>query len=156
MAPCNLKRDVDRLRPEGEERDMAETTQQREGHHPGPPDGKVIGAVAPASVETVRAALVAAGFPADRIDVVNSEELEHIEKEHMHNGVVGLLERFVLSIGEDLSAMEELRAAALDGAVLIGVPVAEDDDAKHRVAQILHEHEAHVVTHFGRWTITSL
>jgi hypothetical protein len=139
---------------EGEERTVAETTQQQHPHHPGPPDGKVIGAVPPASVEAVKADLVTAGFPADRIDEVTSEELEHIEAHHSEHRLRGLFERFVLSIGEDLTAMEELRAAALGGAILIGVPV--DGDAQiHRASQVLREHGAHEVTHFGRWTITS-
>lgn len=134
---------------------MTETTQQQH-MHPGPPDGKVIGAVSPASVDAVKAALVAAGFPADQIDEVTSEEIEHIEAEHVGHGLVGLFHRFVLSVGEDLAAMEELRAAARGGAILIGVPVAEDSDALHRAGRILREHGAHEVTHFGRWTISSL
>ena len=134
---------------------MAETTQQREGDHPGPPDGKVIGAVSPSSVDAVKAALLAAGFPDDQIDEVNSEEIEHIVAEHAGNGPVGLFHRFLLSVGEDLAAMEELREAARDGAILIGVPVAEDDDAKYRAGRVLREHGAHEVTHFGRWKITS-
>jgi hypothetical protein len=134
---------------------VAETIQQREGHHPGPPDGKVIGAVSPSSVAAVKVALIAAGFPADRIDEVSSEEIEHIEAEHAGHGPAGLFHRFLLSVGEDLAAMEELRDAARDGAILIGVPVAEDD-ARHRAGRILREHGAHEVTHFGRWKITSL
>jgi hypothetical protein len=139
---------------EDEEINVAETTQHREAHHPGPPDGKVIGALAPASVDAVIAALVAAGYSADHIDTVTGEELEHIETPHNDNRLLGLFERFLLSMGEDLAAMEELRAAALDGAILIGVPVV-GDESMHRAGRILLEHGAREVTHFGRWTITS-
>lgn len=133
---------------------MAETTEQ-EHHRPGPPDGKVIGAVAPASVETVIAALAAAGFPAERIDRVTGEELADVRTPHNDNRVVGLFERFLLSMGEDLAAMEELRNLALAGSILIGVPV-HGEAQMHRAGQVLREHGAHEITHFGRWVITTL
>lgn len=134
---------------------MVESSQNSEGREIGPPDGKVIGALDPNAVTATTAALVAAGFPADRIDIVTAADLETLQGPFAHDGVRGFVERFILSLGEELNSLGELRTMASNGHTLIGVPV-ESDDGMQLAAKVLREHGAHTVTHFGRWTITSL
>jgi hypothetical protein len=128
--------------------------EHQERHHPGGPAGKVVGALAPSTVDAVREALVAAGYDGDRIDVMTAEEVQQLDSPFTEDGLRGIVDRFVLSLGEDLSAMEELRQEAIKGRVLVGVPVTSEE-ASLRVSQILHEHGAHEVTHFGRWSVSS-
>lgn len=134
---------------------MTEPAQHREPRDVGPPDGKVIGAIEPTAVGVVIVALAGAGFPADQIDVVTAADLETIGGPFEQDGLRGFIERFLLSLGEELTAGEELRRMASAGHTLIGVPV-EGDEAMHRAAKVLRDHGAHEVTHFGRWTITTL
>lgn len=134
---------------------MNETVQARGAREIGPPDGKVIGAVEPEAAAKVCVALASAGFPADQIDIVSAADLEMLNSPFEREGLRGHVERFLLSLGEELNALEELRSMARAGHTLVGVPV-QDDDAMHRAARILRDHGAHAVTHFGRWTITSL
>jgi hypothetical protein len=145
---------VIRPRPGSEGFAVAEATQRQE-HQPGPPEGKVIGAIHPDTVEKLSAALVVAGFPANQIDVVTPEELERIASPFNERGLRGLVDRFLLSLGEDFDELDDLRQEALAGAVLVGVPV-DSEDSMHRAGQIMREHGGHEVTHFGRWKITSL
>jgi hypothetical protein len=122
--------------------------------HLGPLEGKVIGALDPSAVEAATAGLVAAGFPADHIEVVTADDLETLEAPLDRPGLAGLASRFVLSLGDDLDEIEQLRQELADGSHVIGVPV-EGDDATQRVRDILRGHGARGITHFGRWTITT-
>jgi hypothetical protein len=138
-----------------EESDVNEQAQDHHAREHEGPDGKVLGAVEPDSLESVRGALVAAGFPADEIDVVTTADLEAMEGPFEHDGLRGFVERFVLSLGEDLNALDELRRWGKEDHTLIGVPVMNDEEM-YRAAGVLREHGAHEITHFGRWTITTL
>lgn len=134
---------------------MGETAQDRAPREIGSPEGKVIGAVEPENSAMIIVALAGAGFPADQIDVVTAADLAMMNNPLAHDGLRGFIERFLLSLGEELNALEELRQMASNGHTLVGVPV-EGDEAMHRAAKVLRDHGAHEVTHFGRWTITSL
>jgi hypothetical protein len=134
--------------------DMAESTAHRGEHHPSGPSGKVIGAFTPSAVEGLLNALNTAGYTDDRIDVVTGEEVKNLETPFSEGGLRGLVNRFYLSLGQELDEMEELRQHALNGSVLVGVPV-DTEEASHRVSEIMHEHNGHEVTHFGRWSVSS-
>lgn len=120
----------------------------------GSPEGKIFGAVDPAAVETVTAALTAAGFPAAQIDVLTADDLDDVEKPLERPGLGGLVSRFLASMGDDLDEHEKAHQELAAGYVLVGVTAASDD-AVQRVRDILREHGAHGITHYGRWTITT-
>ncbi len=134
---------------------MNESPQEPAAHVVGPPDGKVIGAVEPDAAARACVALAEAGFDPGTIDVVTAADLAVIGGPFEHTGLRGFLERFLLSFGEEYSALTELRQMAHDGRTLIGVPVTSDD-AMHRAARVLRGLGAHEVTHFGRWKVTTL
>ena len=138
---------------------MAETPERTSrpsgSRHPGPPEGKVIGSVADTSVEAVTAALAEAGFAAATIDIVSREDLEDLEAPIDRPGLRGLVNRFLFSLGDDLDELERARQELQDGRILIGVPV-HGEEAMHRAAGVFRAHGSNWVTHFGRWTITSL
>jgi hypothetical protein len=123
--------------------------------HPGSPEGKVIGAVNPSAIETVTAALVAAGFATDQIDVVTSDEIDELDIPINRPGLTGLVNRFLFSMGDELDEIERARQELAAGQVLVGVPVGSDE-AMHRAGKIMRDNGSHWVTHFGRSTITSL
>ena len=138
---------------------MDGTTQDRTAHAPGArrigsPEGKVIGAVDPAAVEAVTAALVAAGFAADTIDVVTRDDLADADAPIDRPGVHGLISRILFSMGDELDELERMRQELADGKSLIGVP-AQGDEAVHRARDVLRDQGAQGITHFGRWVITS-
>ena len=147
------------MRRRGEEQDVAETPDQAAGssafRHPGSPQGKVIGSVDPARVEAVMEALEAAGFPAETIDFVRSEDIDDLHTPIDRPGVAGLVNRFLFSLGDDLDELERSREELRAGRTLIGVRV-EGEAAVHRAADVFRDHGADWITHFGRWTITSL
>jgi hypothetical protein len=134
---------------------MNEPAQDRASREIGPPQGKVIGAVEPDRCAVIVVALAEAGFSAEQIDVVSAADLEAMNSPFTHDGVRGFVERFLLSLGEELNPLEELRLMARDGHTLIGVPV-EGDEAVHLAAKVLRDHGAHEVTHFGRWSTRTL
>jgi hypothetical protein len=138
---------------------MDEATQKRAATEPGsrpigPPEGKVIGAVAPEAVENVRAALIAAGFPADNIEIMTPDDLDNVQAPTDRPGFRGALNRFLFSLGGDLDELELARQELRGGHVLIGLPV-QGDAVVHQVRDIMHANGAHNVRYFGKWTITS-
>jgi hypothetical protein len=143
----------------GEECDVANTSDRTAGSagttHPRSPEGMVIGAVEAPAIEAATAALAEAGFPADGIDIMTSDELDDLDSPIDRPGLRGLVNRFLFSLGDDLDELETARQHLQEGRVLIGVPVM-GHDAIHRAADILRANGAPWVTHFGRWTITSL
>jgi hypothetical protein len=142
-------------RQERETIGMNEAAEERAVREIGSPEGKVLGAVEPDKCAMIAVALAAAGFPADQIDIVTAADLDTIESPFTRDGLRGYVERFLLSLGEELNPLEELRHMARDGHTLVGVPV-EGDEAVHRAAKILRDNGAHEVTHFGRWSTRSL
>ena len=125
-----------------------------DGESLGSLEGKVIGAVQPTVVSEVTAALEAAGFPADEIDVVTSEDIAALDASIDRPGLSGLVSRFVFSIGDDLDEIQQAREELAAGLILIGV-AADGDESVHRVRDILREHGSQSIVHFGRWTITT-
>jgi hypothetical protein len=117
-------------------------------------EGMVIGAVDPAAVDAVRAALQEAGIPGDQIDVVTGNDLDDLHLPIDRAGFAGLVNRFLFSLGDELDELELARQELMDGKVLIGVP-ARGMEAVHRAREVLRDHGARGITHFGRWTITS-
>ena len=132
-----------------------QTSSASGSRHPGSPEGKVIGAVNPSAVETVTSALAEAGFLADQIDIVTSDDVDELEIPINRPGFSGLINRFLFSMGDDLDEIERARQELTAGHVLVGVPVS-GDEAMHRAGKIMRDSGSHWVTHFGRWTITSL
>lgn len=122
---------------------------------PAYPQGKVIGALAPADAEAVTAALTAAGFAADQIDVVTAADVEGLDSPLDRTGLPGLIDRFLLSLGSDLNWLERARDELAAGHVLVTVAI-EDDGHRERVRDILHAHGGHWINYFGRWTVTAL
>jgi hypothetical protein len=144
---------------EWEGADMDETNkppagQDAEPRHHGSPEGMVIGAFAPDAVESVTAALVAAGFAADQIDVMTADDLQDLDAPIDRPGLAGALGRFLLSLGDDLDELEKARQELANGHVLIGVP-AMGSDIIHRVRDVMRDNGGHGITHFGRWAITT-
>ena len=122
--------------------------------HHGSPEGKVVGALEPTAVDGLVAALEAAGFPAAQIDVITADELDDLDSPREQTGIGGLVERFLFSVGNDLTEIERMRTELADGHVLVGVAVT-DEAMTHRVRDLMREHGGHGITHFGRWTIRS-
>jgi hypothetical protein len=118
------------------------------------PVGKVIGAVPPEAVESATAALMAAGFVADELEVVTADHLDEFETPLEQPGPGGVLSRFLLSLGDDLDELEKARQELAAGHVLIGVRVEGMENIR-RARDILFEHGGHSIIHFGRWTITT-
>ena len=139
--------------------DMDETNQPPAGQgaelrHHGSPEGMVIGAFAPDAVESVTAALVAAGFAADQIDVMTADDLQNLAARIDRPGPVGALGRFLLSLGDDLDELEKARQELASGHVLIGVP-AMGSEIIHRVRDVMRDNGGHSIIHYGRWAITT-
>jgi hypothetical protein len=114
----------------------------------------VIGAFAPDAVELVTAALVAAGFAADQVDLMTADDLQNLDTPINRPGLTGSLGRFLLSLGDDLDELEKARQELASGHVLVGVP-AMGSESIHRVRDAMREHGGHGITHFGRWAITT-
>jgi hypothetical protein len=119
------------------------------------PEGKIIGTFEAGAADAAIAALTAAGFTTDQVDVITAADIEGIDSPLDRPGVRGFVDRLLLSLGGDLTWLEQARQELATGHVLVAVEV-EGDDAKHRVRDILRYHRAHSITYFGRWTITSL
>jgi hypothetical protein len=139
--------------------DMDETNQPPAGQgaeprHHGSPEGMVIGAFAPDAVESVTAALVAAGFAAEQIDVMTADDLQNLAARIDRPGPVGALGRFLLSLGDDLDELEMARQELASGHVLIGVP-AMGSEIIHRVRDVMRDNGGHSIIHYGRWAITT-
>jgi hypothetical protein len=123
--------------------------------HIGPPDGKVIAAVAPEKKDALVAALAAAGYDGDRVDVVTSEDLEDLDSPIDRKGLPGLVHRFIFSLGGELDEIEKMRQELAGGHILVGVPV-DSEDAARSTAAVMRANGGHAIAHFGRWTITDL
>ena len=119
------------------------------------PEGRVIGALAPTVVESVTVAVTTAKIPADQIDVITAADTEGPLTPLNRAGVAGFAGRFLLSLGDDLDELERAGQELAFGHVIVTVPV-EGEDELHRVYAVLRDHGGHALTHFGRWTITSL
>ena len=120
------------------------------------PTHRVSGAVPAGEVEAAREALVAAGFAADRIDVlVGDEDARRFRDLAEATGVWGSVRRFALSLGRDLDLAREAEAELESGDALVEVTV-HDEAEKHRVRDILLQHGGHFITYFGNWTIETL
>jgi hypothetical protein len=119
------------------------------------PEGKVLCSIEASSVEALVAALTAAGFDKDQIDILSAEDIEEMDAPLERPGLRGLMGRVLLSMGDDLDALEQAKQEIADGYTLLGVQV-ERDDAVHRAAAVMREHGARTITHFGRWTISDL
>ena len=130
------------------------TAQPNVSRHHKSPEGMVIGAFEPSTVAAVKAALVAAGIPADQIDVMTPEDIDELEAPLTRPGIKGLVGRLLLSLGDELDELERARQELSVGHVLIGVPVMGDDRV-HQVRDIMREHGGHAIIRFGRWTITA-
>ncbi len=138
---------------------MDETNQPPAGRATEPPrhdspEGMVIGAFAPDAVELVTAALVAAGFAADQVDLMTADDLQNLDTPINRPGLTGSLGRFLLSLGDDLDELEKARQELASGHVLVGVP-AMGSESIHRARDAMREHGGHGITHFGRWAITT-
>jgi hypothetical protein len=122
----------------------------------GYPEGSVVCAIDPGSVDAAMAALAAAGFPADEIDIVRPGDVQELESPLDRPGLGGFIGRILLSLGGDLNELERMRRELVAGHVLLTVPVADDDASKQRLTATLQQHGGHAITYFGRWSITSL
>jgi hypothetical protein len=116
-------------------------------------EGKVVGAVAPAELVALTAALRAAGFPTSQVEVVPREELREIAATLDRPGLLGAVGRILL--GSELADLKLIRNELVRGDSLVGVPARGEDDMR-RAADILRQHGGHGITHFGRWVITAL
>ena len=124
------------------------------GRRPYPPLHKVAAAIARADTGSVVAALDEAGFARDRIEVVTAEDVSDLDEPIGGSGIRGFLNRFSLSLGDELDEIEQARRELTYGHALILVMVngmAEQD----RAHAVLREHGGHAMRYFGRWAITS-
>jgi hypothetical protein len=137
-----------------DETNQPQASQGTEPRHHGSPEGMIIGAFAPDAVASVTAALVAAGFAADQVEVMTAADLERLESQIDRRGLGGALGRFLLSLGDDLDELEKARQELASGHVLIGVP-AMGSDTIHHVRDVMRDNGGHGITHFGRWAITT-
>ena len=119
------------------------------------PEGKVAGLMNASDVDAARAALVEAGFAADRIESLTAADVEHVETPIEKGGLPGLIELFLLSLGDHIPELERMRRALEAGQTIVAVTV-DDDDAKHRVAGILRDHGSDRVKFFGKWSVETL
>ncbi|MGI8405767.1 MAG: hypothetical protein ACR2OE_13565 [Thermomicrobiales bacterium] len=120
----------------------------------GYPEDKVVGSVDPMTVDEIVQALTDAGLALDRINVTTAADMDGIETPLEQTGLGGFISRFLLSIGDDLQRLELMRKELLAGRALVSVQLNEDE-AHDRVVDILHEHGARNVHHFGQWMIES-
>jgi hypothetical protein len=130
----------------------ADPTAEHRRH--GSPEGKVIGAFAPSTVEAVTAGLVAVGFSPDQIDVLMAADVEELDVPIDRPGLGGAISRFLFSLGDDLDELERARQEIANGDVLVGVP-AEGSENVHRVRDVMRDHGGHGIIHYGRWAITT-
>jgi hypothetical protein len=131
------------------------STSESGAKHRGNAKGSVFGAVDAKAVDNVAAALTAAGYGNDQVEVVHASDVEGMETPLNRAGLRGLVGRFVLSLGDDLDQLEQIRQELAAGHVLVMVNVEKDED-RMRVRDILREHGGHSIRHYGHWTITSL
>lgn len=124
-------------------------------HHRGYPLHKVVAAMEPGQVEGVTQALRDAGFAADAIEIVTSEDMSEWEEPVGGRGIRGLLTRFGLSAGGDFETLDQARQELAFGHSIIMVLVHGDEE-QDRAHAILREHGGHAMSYFGRWTITTL
>jgi hypothetical protein len=115
----------------------------------------VVGAMDAEAVSLVTAALTEAGFAEDQIQIMTAADVEGMESPLDRTGIRGLVGRFLLSLGDDLDEVEQMRQELAAGHVLVFVPV-EGDEERERVRGIFRDHGGHSIRHYGHWTITPL
>jgi hypothetical protein len=102
-------------------------------------------------------ALVAAGVPAERIQVLCGDAgARRLDPSGERHGLLGQLRRIVQQYADQEVAHVERQSAELRaGKFLVAAP-AEGDEARERVAEILQANGGHFINHYGKWTVRRL
>ena len=120
------------------------------------PTHRLSGAVPAAAVDAVRDDLAAAGFTAERIDVlVGEEDTQRFRDLAESPGIWGSVRRFAMSLGGDLDMARDAEAELASGDALVEVTI-HDEPEKYQVRDVLLRHGGHFITYFGSWTIETL
>jgi hypothetical protein len=119
------------------------------------PEGKVAGVVDAADVDAAIAALREAGLAADRIELITAADVKDIQTPIEKGGLPGLIDAFLLSLGDHIPELERMRRDLEAGRTIVTVSV-DDDATKRQAAGILEDHGSHRVKYFGRWTVETL
>ena len=111
----------------------------------------------PEDAERAAEALRQAGFGADEVVVMHSDQVvENLQFRQEH---LNILERMLAEIKKKTTdeGLDEKRyeAEAKRGASIINV-YAPDDEQVRRATEILSAHGAHHINHFGRWAVEDL
>lgn len=121
----------------------------------GYPEGKVAGAFDQASAAQAREALLAAGFTSDQVESITAADVEGIEPPFHEGGFKGLVDRFLLTVGDHHRQLQQVREELEAGLTIVAVSV-EDDEAKRRAGEILLDHGSRHTRFFGRWAVETL
>ena len=116
------------------------------------PLGSVVGTLTDdAAFEDARQRLEAAGFGADRCDVLHGDEgLARIDVDGDEHGKTGSFIRRLQNVFSDDADQARRYAEYLRaGHYVVGVKVGEDQDAKQRAAAALHAAHAESVSYFA-------
>lgn len=119
------------------------------------PDGKVVGALHPESVESVVTALAGSGIDSGQIEVITTENVADLLAPLDRKGLAGFVGRFLLRSGDDLDDLEAARRELSMGHTIIFVSVT-GIDVRHQVRDILRAHGGHKIRYFSHWTITRM
>jgi hypothetical protein len=116
-------------------------------------EGKVIGALPASALYGTIAASAAAGVPANQIQIFTRDDTTELDSRLDRLDLSGVLARLLL--GDPLFDLQQERDEPAASECLLGVPV-QGVDAACRVADILHQHGGHGITHLGHWIVTDL
>jgi hypothetical protein len=123
------------------------------------PTGSVVGILSDsAALEDARRRLGAAGFDAERCDVLHGEEgLARIDVEGVAHGTSGSLVRMLQSALSDDAAHVRQYAEHLNaGHYVLGVRVGEEEAAKERAADALRDSRAEFVRYYAETYVEDL
>jgi hypothetical protein len=119
------------------------------------PEGKVAGIMSASDVDAATAALREAGFAASQVETITAADIAGIETPIERGGLPGIIETFLLSLGDHIGELERMRRALEGGRTVVAV-IVDGDDAKQRAAGILKDHGSDRVKYFGKWSIETL
>jgi hypothetical protein len=116
------------------------------------PNGSVVGILTDDNaLENARGRLEAAGFDADRWDLLHGEEgLARIDVDGTAHGRSGsLMRRLQTAVSEDADHVRRYAEHLRSGHYILGVPVGEDEAAKERAADALRGAPAEFVHYYA-------
>jgi hypothetical protein len=115
---------------------------------------EIVAAVTRSEMAGVLAALNAAGFASERIEILNLQSVPGLRASLVGSGFPGVLTRLQVLYGTDFERIEQERLDLFCGTTLIQILVHGDGeyDASHELPE---QRRGQTVRYFGRWPLAS-